>query len=232
MSGLSASAEQARESARRGDGRFGLYAADESAVELPMTTGDEQVRALGAQVAARAEELAGISEDEVRQNWQNRLDAARRHQEDVDPVPLAPQPEDLDDEDKVWIFQRRMAIRNGEAPEESGFGRGDAPESVIGVEFDRPASAKWREASAHRERVEAGVDPDTREEMRQLTDGYLAALSESQAETQARGEAAADLTTLLKGGQGGMIGIGRVQSQADRRDATLGRLVDPDRTGL
>lgn len=232
MTNLSASTEQAREAARHSDGRFGTYTAAESGAELTAAGQETDIRALGTQVGARAEELAEITTDEVVANWQGRLTLAEQQTREADPAPQAPHPEDLSDQHKVWVFQRRMMIHNGEDPDTRGYSRHDAPEEVVAIEFIRPASSEWKESSAHLERVKAGLDDDTRSELHRLTNGYLRALVEWRPEghtTQLSGELARDAEALLAGKGGAMVGIGKHEANIGQRDAVLGGLASSDR---
>lgn len=228
---MSTPAGQAREAARRIDGRFGPYTADESAAQLLADPDGSHTEALGGQIASRGEHLAGISTEEVHTNWEARLDEATATRAAADPRPDAPGPDDLSDEDKIWIFQRRLAVHNGHDPGKAGFSRDEAPQAVVAVEFDRPASAQWVKANRHCEQVEAGVDPQTRQDLKKLTDGYLAALAEHQHQTTATGDAATGAKTLFSGAQGGMIGVGRCEADIQRRDAALGHLASIGQTG-
>lgn len=231
VTNFSASTEQAREAARHSDGRFGAYTAAESGAELKQTGPQADTRALGAQVQLRAEKLAGITAEELVVNWQSRCSLAEQQLHEADPAPEAPHPEDLSDEHRIWVFQRRMLIHNSEDPDTHGYSRDDAPNSVVAVEFIRPASSEWKEASARLEQVKAGVDDDTRSELRRLTDGYLGALAEQRSEGQSKrvsGELAREAETLLSGKRGGMVGVGKHEANPALREAVLAGLVSGD----
>lgn len=228
MNRISPAAEQARESARHTDGRFGTYEAGESQAEL--TGGDRDptdVEGIGAYIADRAEELAGTTVGDIHSNWKARLNAAQQRANEADPAPDQPHAEDLTDEHKIWIFQRRMLHHAGKNPDDHGYSYDDAPDQVKATEFLRPASPQWQQANHHLQEVEAGIDQHTKAELQELTDGYLKALAEHHDNTGASvvtGELAHDTGLLLRGQLGGMIGIGKHPAETDRRNSILGSL--------
>ncbi|MPV50123.1 hypothetical protein GCG21_08905 [Pseudactinotalea sp. HY160] len=135
-------------------------------------------RHVGEKVAARAEELAGITALEAREKFQVRLDEATRVREEAEEA-LTKASVVLDE---VGTPFREMLVdlgRDQAGSEEWKAVRAARDEAVRPhkATYDE-ALQRFRDASSVKNRLKGGSDPQAQEDLRRLADGYQAAIGE------------------------------------------------------
>lgn len=134
------------------------------------------IRALGSAVTSRAEELAGITADEVVSSWQDRRDAAKRAVSDAHAAAAARHEEGMREFD-AWAEENHPGV---DWRDTEGSGSLRALRNAY-VSDEYKAAVAAREAAEEfweKSGIQGASDTETRMDMRRLSDGYEAAVAE------------------------------------------------------
>lgn len=134
------------------------------------------LRALGSALTSRAEELAGVDAEQAVTSWQNRKAAAKKAEEDTRAAVAARQEEDM----------REFDARAAESHPGVDWRDTEGPDSLRAlrnayISDERKAAIAARDAAAEfweKSGIQAAGDAETLTDLRRLSDGYEAALTE------------------------------------------------------